>query len=37
MPKQKKLVVCPHCGSDGKPTNVYLMRCVNYTECGRYF
>ena len=28
---------CPHCGSTGTPTNKYLLRCDNVSECGRYF
>jgi len=35
--RKRKEPVCPHCGSGGEPTNKYLLRCVNYSECGRYF
>lgn len=34
---EKKPEKCPHCGGTGEPTNRYLLRCTNYTDCGRYF
>lgn len=33
----KEALKCPHCGSSGQSTNKYLLRCVNYVECGRYY
>lgn len=27
---------CPHCDSQGNPTNRYLYRCTN-PNCGRYW
>lgn len=27
---------CPHCDTEGKPSNRYLYRCSN-PDCGRYW